>query len=243
VDVPDFQKAFRDGETFHTSYLGEFHVERREIGQLVVPTGRLVACDPLVFPETRPFRKLVPAGRYPVVLSIAHIPPPKGNGPPDQRIACAMLCLGRRVPRRWQMAVKTGQRLRGLKPDEFYGYPVDSGTGCFMDLKAAGALDRRMRDDPDYFERLIKAAKAVYVHTRDWADFQLEAETGLNVVFFSSGFGDGTYPSYWGYDGAGGLACLVTDFRVLTREGAFEEVTEIAEPGAAADGGRHPGFA
>jgi hypothetical protein len=226
VDVPDFQKAFRDGERFRTSFLGEFRVERREIGQLVVSTGRLVACDPLVFPETRPFRQRVAAGRYPVVLSIAHIAPADGEGVIDERVACAMLCLSRRVPRRWRMAVQTGQPLRALKRDEFYGYPVDSGTGCFMDLEAARVLDKRMSDDSDYFEQLIAAAKPVYVHTRDWADFPLEAERGLNVVFFSSGFGDGTYPSYWGYDGAGRLACLLTDFRVLTREGAFEEVTE-----------------
>jgi hypothetical protein len=229
VEIPDFQKAFRDGATFHTNYLGKFHVERREVGKLDVPTGRLVACDPLVFPETQPFRRRVPPGRYSVILSIAHIPPAEGKGTADQRIACAMLCLGRRVPRRWQMAVQTGQRLRGLKPNEFYGYPVDSGTGCFMDLKAARVLDGRMHDDPDYFERLLKAAEPVSVPTRDWADFQLDTELGLNVVFFSSGFGDGTYPSYWGFDGAGGLACLVTDFRVLTREGAFEEVIEITD--------------
>src|SRR5260370_31089009 len=124
MDVPDFRKAFRDGERFHTSFLGDFRVECREIGQLVVPTGRLVACDPLVFPETRPFRKHVPAGRYPVILSIAHIPPAAGKGVVDQRIACAMLCLSRRVPRQWEMAVQTGQPLRALKQDEFYGYPV-----------------------------------------------------------------------------------------------------------------------
>ena len=136
------------------------------------------------------------------------------------------------------MAVKTGQRLRGLKPSEFYGYPVDSGTGCFMDLKAAGVLRKRKRDDRGYSDRLIKAGRSVYVHTRDWADFRLEAETGLNLVFFSSGFGDGTYASYWGFDAAGELACLVTDFRVLTRKGAFEVVTRSAQPGAAADGAR-----
>jgi hypothetical protein len=137
-----------------------------------------------------------------------------------------MLCLSQRVPRQWRMAVQTGQPLRALKRDEFYGYSVDSGAGCFMDLKSARVLDNRMGEDPEYFEQLLAAANPVYVDTRLWADFPLEPATGLNVVFFSSGFGDGTYPSYWGYDRAGGLACLVTDFRVLTRESAFEEVGE-----------------
>jgi Protein of unknown function (DUF4241) len=228
VEVPDLHKAFRDGERFRTSYLGEFHVERREIGRLVVPTGRLVVCDPFTFSTPRPLRKRIPLGSYPVVLSIAHIPPPSGKGKADQRIAAAMLCLGRRVPRRWRMATWTGQQLRSLKRDEFYGYGVDSGTGCFMDLRAARLLDRRMRDDQEYYRRLIDASEKVYIHTRSWADFGLGEETALNVVFFSSGFGDGAYPSYWGYDAVGDLACLVTDFSVFTRETTFEEVTERA---------------
>jgi hypothetical protein len=226
MDVPDFRKAFRHGARFRTDFLGEFHVECQEAGELAVPTGRLVACDPLVFPESAPFRKRVPPGRYPVLLSIAHIPPEKGGGAADQRIACAMLRLSRRAPQRWQMAVKTGQPLRALKKGEFYGYPVDSGTGCFMDLAAGRLLDRRMGEDPDYFNRLIDPARPVYVPTRDWAEFPLEERTGLNLVLFSSGFGDGLYASYWGYDAAGRLACLVTDFDVLTRGGLFVEVTE-----------------
>lgn len=35
------------------------------------------------------------------------------------------------------------------------------------------------------------------------------------LLFFSSGDGDGAYPSYWGFDDAGQLCCLMTDFRIL----------------------------
>jgi hypothetical protein len=83
-----------------------------------------------------------------------------------------------------------------------------------MDRKAAEILHKRMSNDLNYRQRLIDAA-----NPGGWADFQLEGEKGLNVVLFPSGDGDGEYPSYWGYDGAGGLACLVTDFGLLPCEG------------------------
>jgi hypothetical protein len=224
---PDFRTAFRDGATIRTDFLGECRIETRTVGRLVVTTGRLVACDPLVFPETRPFRRRVLPGRYPVVVSIVHISSREQKESFDQRIACGMLRLGRRTPVAWQVAVSTGQSLRKLKEDEFYGYPVDSGTGCFMDHAAAKTLDRRMGEDYNYFNHLINAKRAVYVHTRGWADFQLDPKTGLNVVLFSSGFGDGTYPSYWGFDREGNIACLVTDFDVLERTSQFTTVHEV----------------
>jgi Protein of unknown function (DUF4241) len=34
-------------------------------------------------------------------------------------------------------------------------------------------------------------------------------------VIFSSGFGDGYYASYFGYDGEGELVALMTDFLVV----------------------------
>jgi hypothetical protein len=219
MKVPDFRKAFRDGSKLPAEPYGEVRVSTRRIGRLTVTTGAIVACDPLVFPERRPFTRRVPPGRYPVVISIAHIRHPKSKKreKPDERIACAMLRLGPCAPVRWQMATIPGQKLRTLKEDHYYGYVVDAGTGCFMDRAAAKILDRRMEADHGYFEELLAASEGVYVHTRRWADFPLDEGSGLNVVFFSSGWGDGSYASCWGFDRAGEVACLVTDFQVLDR--------------------------
>jgi hypothetical protein len=35
------------------------------------------------------------------------------------------------------------------------------------------------------------------------------------VIAFSSGWGDGSYPSFWGYDADSQPVALVTDFGVL----------------------------
>ncbi|NET37521.1 MAG: DUF4241 domain-containing protein [Cyanothece sp. SIO1E1] len=45
-----------------------------------------------------------------------------------------------------------------------------------------------------------------------WANVVVNEANGANVIAFSSGWGDGGYASYWGYDAKGNLASLVTDF-------------------------------
>ncbi|MCS3482685.1 DUF4241 domain-containing protein [Bacillus altitudinis] len=37
----------------------------------------------------------------------------------------------------WELATRAGQELKHLKEDEFYGYGVNTGMGCFMDAEAA----------------------------------------------------------------------------------------------------------
>jgi hypothetical protein len=44
---------------------------------------------------------------------------------------------------------------------------------------------------------------------------EITVENVGNLIAFSSGWGDGGYPSFFGYDSHDHLACLVTDFGVL----------------------------
>jgi len=39
--------------------------------------------------------------------------------------------------------------------------------------------------------------------------------SSANLIACSSGYGDGAYPSWWGYDEAGGICTLATDFFLL----------------------------
>ena len=212
LKLPDFNAAFRDGTEYETEGLGKFTVTVRKVGSLRLRSGRIVACDPLVFPEWSPFSKKVAAGRYPVYASIAMF----GSGKEtDERIVCAMLRFGQRVPTRWEMALQPTQKAKNLKEDEFFGYPVDAGVGCFMDATTAKALRNETDKDEDHYELIIDAMNENYVHTRDWVDFAVGGDRDQNIVVFSSGMGDGSYPSYWGYDRDGGLARLVTDFQIL----------------------------
>src|SRR5262249_17892115 len=162
--------------------------------------------DPFVFPETAAFNVQLNPGRYPVVLSVAHF------GDTDQRVAYASIRIRDGQPHHWELAVLPNQDVNALEPDHIFCYGVDAGTGCFMDLKASQALIERMNDDEDYFQTLIAELEKTYVHTWSWANVEMDTKTNANLIAFSSGLGDGCYPSYFGFDEKENPLLLVTDF-------------------------------
>jgi hypothetical protein len=208
--IPNFIDYFQNQVQFRDEYLGKLTIDCREVGAVFVPSGKIVACDPFVFPETSAFKTQVKPGHYPVILSILRS---HENG--DERVAFAMLRFSHGNPKRWEVAVTPEQDLTQLKEDEYFGYPVDAGVGCFMSEEAACTLVQKMAEKDDYYEDIMAAMQQNYVPTRDWIDWNLEDINGLNVVVFSSGFGDGSYGSYWGYDDVGKIVCLVTDFGAI----------------------------
>ncbi|HET6313899.1 MAG TPA: DUF4241 domain-containing protein [Chloroflexia bacterium] len=208
--TPDLSRAFEDGRVVEVPIQEDtwrVRLERRELGHLVVASGKVVGCDPFtVYEGVLPFDVEVEPGRYPVVLSIAHV---EENG--DQRVAYAMLSLGEGRPVRWELATWPGRGLADLGEGEVFGYPVDAGTGSFMDEVAA----RMLAQDEDLVDRLLDDSRDNYVDTWTWTDFVADDDTGANVISFSSGFGDGFYPSYMAFDEDGRMVALVTDFGVV----------------------------
>ncbi len=79
------------------------------------------------------------------------------------------------------------------------------------------------RADEDFTDFMIKEMEKNYVHTWDWANFKFE-ETSGNLITFKSGFGDGVYGSYFGFDENNETTSLVTDFALVDeRENYLEE--------------------
>ena len=68
------------------------------------------------------------------------------------------------------------------------------------------------------FDVIADEMDKTYVDTWSWADVTLDPETGLNIVVFSTGMGDGLYASYIGFDEGGRVAALVTDFGLFEHE-------------------------
>lgn len=208
---PNFAKAFIDERTVKTEY-GTNVFKTHYIGELIVPSGSIVACDPFVFFNSVPFATQIPVGAYPVVLSVADF-----ND--DQRVAYAKLHISDRPAVRWEMALLPHQDASSLKEDEFFGYPVDAGTGCFMDSEAASIFLKKFEDevfagDYSYSDFVIAEMEKNYVHTWDWANIKTD-ETNANLIAFTSGLGDGSYPSYFGFGIDGKITSLVTDFMVI----------------------------
>lgn len=188
---PDWEVLLLDGSSVSNQF-GNFTLRLTNKAEIVIASGKLVACDGFVF-DSQPLKAEFPLGKFPVQLAVAQFPN-------DQRVACATLVFSTNTAVRWEFCG---------------GYGVDSGTGCYMDVKAAKLLEKRMEREPNYFMKLIPEMEKQQVNTWSWLNLRLEEASGLNVVWFSSGFGDGGYNCFVGYDAAGKPAKLITDFGIL----------------------------
>lgn len=193
TDVLRAGRFRREGETIA--------IEVKNLGDVIVRSGRITVCDPLAPSVVMDLAREVPKGKHPVEVAIAKM----GK---DQRVAlgCVRFAKGKAV--RWEMATARGQSAKKLAPGEFYGYGVDAGTGCFVDTKAA-----KMLDEEEVGEAILAGLGKTRVYTWAWTNVKLG---DANVVAFSSGYGDGFYGSYWGFDAKGALVALVTDFGLMT---------------------------
>ncbi|MEO5756047.1 MAG: DUF4241 domain-containing protein [Mesorhizobium sp.] len=186
--------------------MAERKISVTPIGEVELPTGEIIACDPLTTGTDWPAlsRKVKP-GHYPVSLFEA-----------QGRVAAAFLRLHPGVPVRWELATLPGQDAATLKDDEIFGYPVDAGLGSFMD-KAAMALmseqQGKLKPEQNYYDDVLAAE---FAPNQDrFVMHHPVAGNPLNIAMFWSGWGDGYYPSFWGLNAAGEPLLLMTDFGVL----------------------------
>jgi hypothetical protein len=182
--------------------MAERQITVTPIGDLDLPTGAIIACDPLVSDPTLS-RKVEP-GRYPVSLLEA-----------PGRVATAVLRFSPGAPVRWELATVPGEDVAALKGDEVYGYPVDAGLASFMD-KTAIVLMSDEQDKLNYGDYYGEVLAAEFAPNQDrFVLHHTVAGNPLNIAMFGSGWGDGSYSSFWGLDAAGEPPLLRTDFGVL----------------------------
>ncbi|MEW2132176.1 DUF4241 domain-containing protein [Streptomyces sp. NPDC005435] len=182
-------------------------------GELSLPTGRVVACDPFVCLGTGdidPFTAEVEPGRYRVEVAMATLTQP-GEAPSDTphlRVAAARLVIRDEPAVTWEPALLPGQDPAELGEDEFYGYGVDAGTGCFYDASADGAFPGGEDDEGPLWDAFEGSGWAPGPHRITSPD------AGHDLIAFSSGWGDGAYPTWVGRGADGEITCFLTDFFV-----------------------------
>lgn len=208
----------------YQGYCGEqaarLHLE--QVGNVALPTGTIVAADPLVECDRLPFTTTVTPGEYPVTLSLAQI----GS---ERRVAYATIQLTHNQAVKWEMALIEGQTISELGADEFFGYGVDSGTGCFMDYATAQFIARSLDEETFAAELIEKMSQAPW-RSGSQVNLRLPDLADGNLIAFSSGWGDGAYPSYFGFDEAGQVTQLVTDFGLLNEESTVSSSAKISRP-------------
>ncbi len=210
MNYSDFSKAFQDGQQLKTE-LGDVTFSTHQVGELVLTSGNLVACDPLSLSEIEPFAVNVTPGSYPVILSVARLHKSK-----ERRVAYAMIRLSDRPAVKWDLATLPDEDLSTLEDGEIWGYGVDSGTGCFMDEDTAFLLLDLWEEDKfeeAFAEKLFAEISKNSARTCEFANIRVDDETEANVIAFNCG--DGIYPTYFGYDAEGTLVAAMTDFELF----------------------------
>jgi len=164
------------------------------IGELELPTGEIVACDPLITGLGRPpFSRKVKPGRYPVILLQVRT-----------KIAVAALRFGTGLPVRWELATFARDRPSGYE----FEFIVDDAVASFMDKSFLTIMSDNQEELDDYL------ADVACTIDRFCIDSPIEGNP-INVAMFDTGYGDGAYWSFWGLDASGEPLLLMTDFEVL----------------------------
>lgn len=193
-------------------------VMREELGALALPSGRIVAVDPLVVHRIRAFALKVPPGRYAVEL-IKPVDEPT-------RTALAAIRLNACKVALWQPAAPEGASIASLKANEIFGYGVDAGTGSFADIAFYGSFGRHADGrlpGPDYANYSeITLFEMIFPDNDSIPRDVITERDGAGLALWSSGYGDGFYASYWGFSAEGCPCVLATDYAILEQGAAWD---------------------
>jgi hypothetical protein len=208
---------------------------------LSLPSGRVVAIEPFMAggddADAVAFTARVEPGTYPVVLSEIDLVDAEG-AVKDSRVAAARLVIRDEPVARWELAVTQAQDPSTLGDDEYFGYPVDGGTGCFLDAETYHALGA----EEDFGDRVFATMyPSFYDETRDpgAAPNPITLAVGEDptaVVFYSTGFGDGVYATWVGRTAAGEVACFITDFETFYEADDADEADGTEQASTEQDG-------
>ena len=186
---------------------GRMQIEKVEAGKLKLATGKIIATDPILMYDDQCYAKHAAPGTYPVYIY---------NGKIEKRktqTVLAELRFSDNIPAKWEMALLKGENSSGFGSDEFMGYEVENGLGCFMDEHVMDILDVMDEEELESYEKNIK--DTIRKSDQTWANIVIDEKTKSNIVVFTSGWNAGIFPTYYGFDKNNKLAKIVTDFMVI----------------------------
>ena len=199
-NIKDYEIQFELEDEMNDQELVEIH-----IGDVNLPTGKIIVADPFFTVEQRPFARTVEPDKYPVFIYMSEI------DSMHHRIAYAKIKFRPETATRWILALTediTAEEIQELGEEEFYGFPVESGLACFLDEKTNGELIAKIEalqekePESNYYDAVLSD------------DHHPDKDSDDNAIMFASGWGDGYYPAYWGLNENGDIIELVIDFLI-----------------------------
>lgn len=206
---------------FTEKKIGETKLDILDIGTVYFPTGKIEIFDACAgcYHPARPFIQTVKAGTYPVRICVM---PSEQRG---DKYVCVKVEFSGKKPVKYELAVQGNEKLEDVEEDMYFGFFVDSGLGCIADVQTKEALleywkKREAEEDMidpfnDLFDDLLIENSEQYPKYQSeygsWVNWTIP-ETKFNIPVFETGFGDGYYPSYFGYDENGEICAFYALF-------------------------------
>lgn len=187
-------------------------LESFEVGKIYLSSGKLVACDPLITNDMLSFSTEFPKGNFSVLLHKER---------ESNCVAYAEIIFSTETVTDWKMAVTAGQNIKDLTDEEVFGYPVESGMGCFMDADTQNSLNE--------LEKRLYHSKGVDfmgIYEEFFHEYFFDENGAINqyaflkpsedhpgtIFAFETGYGEGFYASYIAYDKEGKPVKIITEF-------------------------------
>lgn len=197
-----FEGAFLVGTKVRQSEQ-DFTFYTKQIGLLNVPSGKIIADDPVTLHTSKAFIHQFPIGEFPVELAIVKMHT-------DERVGFSRIVFLDEAIARWEFARMEGQEKIPIIGEDLYGFGVDAGIGLYMDEEGVDDFDKVLMND--WEDLFIDGFEKEYRDTWSYLMYQSES---YNVATFSTGFGDGFYGTYLGRDAKGNICQLLIDCRIV----------------------------
>lgn len=233
-EVKDILVCPTDLETYFISneILGQ-KMETMKIGNVSLPSGKIVVRDPLVYlsSDEKPYFIQVPKGNFPVTVAVV-----KSEDWGD-RYAVVKVEFTKEKPVVYREALIGIEDLEDVTEDDFFGFSVDAGLGCITDAEVLPFVDQFVAETEvdnvydDYFADIFAQSYRDFPNNQrdagDWINWTVP-NTDYQIPMFASGFGDGSYPVYFAYDANNEICGLYIQFidieLALSEDGDDEDV-------------------
>ena len=195
-----------------------------DMGEIEFPTGDILVRDPLVWlnRDEKAYLTSVPRGRFRIETLVVKLEEDY------YRYALSRVRFTESVPNIYYEALKGDENLDDVDGDSIFGFNVDAGLATIVDVETRNAYcdfeDKWYAENPDkniyddfFTEVFANNAEENPNYQReggDWINFKIP-NSELSIPMIQSGFGDGRYPVYFGYDENGELCDLVVEYIYL----------------------------
>lgn len=192
------------------------------MGKIKFLTDEILVRDPLVWLVDRaekPYLRKVKQGEYAIETLVVEIEKDY------YRYIATRVKFNENEPVVYHQALKGDETLEDINRDSIFGFHVDAGLASIVDIQTRAAycdfVEQWVEENPgkniydDFFANEFRRSYLEKPEFQreggDWINFKIP-HTEYSVPMIQSGFGDGEYPVYFGYDKGGELCDVVMEY-------------------------------